>query len=463
MNEELFLETPVAKRLYHEVAEELPIIDYHNHLSVRELTSGRPCADLDELWVAHDPYKHRAMRMAGVPETLITGKETKPFARFQAWAETLSETLGNPLYLWSVLELKRVFGIETLLTAETAESVWEQANATLHSLTARNLLARFRVEELCPANGFLDSLDDFPSSGKVGETEIYPSLRADDLLAFSADDGRTRIDALEGQTDMAVHSLADFLEALKKRLDVFGTKGTRLADHALDTFAYPETFPGEFTLGNLFSLYRSGNRLTNEEAAALTATVLRFLAGEYGRRRWVMQLHIGAQRVTSSRLRRLAGPAGGYAGIGADVPIDALCRFLDDVEKDGYLPRVILYPLNPSAMASLAVLSGSFTEDGVPGKIQLGPAWWYNDHASGIRNQLENLAAYGLLSVFIGMTTDSRSLLSLCRHEFFRRVFCGWVGEQASRGLLPDDFETLSALVRGLSYGNARKILFPSL
>ncbi|HPM84966.1 MAG TPA: glucuronate isomerase [Candidatus Anammoximicrobium sp.] len=405
IHDDFLLKTETARRLYHEFAAGLPIIDYHCHLDPRDLADDRVFENLTQVWIASDPYKHRAMRIAGVPERLITGDATDR-EKFDAWAATVPQTLGNPLFHWTALELKRYFGITEWLSAESAGCVWETCNALLRSpgFTARALIARANVECLCTSDRLQDDLD---SHARLAQSEfatrVLPSLRVDDCETVDR--------ALGAQ-----------------RLDVFEQAGCRLADHALDDF-------------------RSDH--------------LRFLASEYGRRGWIMQLHIGAQRQTSTRLRRLAGPAGGYATIGRLCDIPGLCRFLDDLDKDACLPRMILYPLNPADNAALATLTGSFAEDGVRGKIQFGPAWWYNDHALGIRNQLDALANYGLLSAFIGMTTDSRSLLSMTRHEYFRRVLCDWLGDQVQAGSLPDDDQLLGPLVRAVAYDNARRWLFP--
>lgn len=403
IHNDFLLTTATARRLYHELAAGLPIIDYHNHLDARDLADDRRFDNIAQLWIATDPYKHRAMRIAGVPERFVTGAATDR-EKFDAWAATVPQTLGNPLFHWTALELKRYFDISELLSPESADRVWSACNEHLREAghTARGLIARANVECLCTSDRPADDLQAHARLADSGfATRVLPSLRMDD-------------DATCG------------LSAIVERLDVFQRMGCRLADHALVQF---------------------------------DADVLRFLGREYGRRGWIMQLHIGAERQTSSRLRRLAGPAGGFATIGPGCDIPGLCRFLDDLEKEGCLPRTILYPLNPADFAALATLTGSFAEDGVRGKIQLGPAWWYNDHALGIRQHLDALASYGLLATFIGMTTDSRSLLSMSRHEYFRRVLCDWLGDQVHAGVLPDDDRLLGPLVRAVSYDNARLVI----
>lgn len=419
IHDEFLLKTATARRLYHEFAEGLPIIDYHNHLDARDLAEDRVFENFTQLWIASDPYKHRAMRIAGVPERLITGDASNR-EKFDAWAAAVPQTLGNPLFHWTALELKRYFGINKMLSPETAGRVWDQCNEKLRSaeFSARQLIARAKVECLCTSDRLSD---DLAAHARLAQsdfaTRVLPSLRVDELPA----DAR----AFQAERQDFFHEVG---ATLVGRVDFFERMGCRFADHALVDF---------------------------------DADMLRFLGSEYGRRGWILQLHMGAQRQTSTRLRQLAGPAGGYATIGPACDIPGLCRFLDDLERQGRLPRTILYPLNPADYAALATLTGSFTEDGVRGKIQLGPAWWYNDHALGIRQHLDVLANYGLLSTFIGMTTDSRSLLSMARHEYFRRVLCDWLGDQVEAGTMPGDGNLPGQLVRAIAYENARRWVLP--
>lgn len=383
---EFLLKTKTAQRLYHEHAEGLPIIDFHNHLSATDLADDREFENITQLWIAPDPYKHRAMRIAGVPERLITG-DASDREKFNAWAATVPKTVGNPLFHWTALELKRYFDISEFLSPETAAWIWDACNNRRY--TARQLIAKNNVECLCTSN-----------------------LLTDDLTAHAR---------LTGSKPRVLPSVRDAETVDAQRLDEFQRLGCRLADHAVSDF---------------------------------DSETLRACAREYARRGWVLQLHFGAQRDTNTRLRNLAGPAGGYATIGNACDIASLCRFLDDLDREDALPKTILYPLNPSDYPAIATLTGSF-----PGKIQFGPAWWYNDHALGIRKHLDALAHYGLLSTFIGMTTDSRSWLSMVRHEYFRRVLCDWLGDKIEAGEWPSD---VGWLVRAICYDNARQWIFGS-
>ena len=440
LDHNFLLTGPTAVRLYESVRD-LPVIDWHNHLPVKDLAEDRQYADLTELWVASDPYKHRAMRICGVPEKLITGPAS-PYEKFAAWSKVLPQLAGNPLYHWSQLELQRVFKIDETLNPATAEKIWHHANEKLSDpgFSARGLLNKFEVEYAAPCAGSGDDLSGF--SGLEG---IVPSLRGDDLFGLTA--------PLFEQSE----DFADLRVRLEKKLREFHAAGCRFADHALDAgFVY---IPDDGKNETRFVRFREKN-LPDTERAALACAVLRILGGAYAEMGWTLQLHIGALRQTSSRLRAAAGPAGGYAGIGPTCDIRSLAALLDDLEKSAAgLPRVILYTLNPADHAAFAVLSGAFPGDGERGKVTLGPAWWYCDHILGMRDCFENIAAYGVLSVFPGMTTDSRSLLSFVRHEYFRRVFCAWLAEKAARDEIPSDFSILKDVAEKVCYYNAKAII----
>ncbi len=450
MDENFLLTTPLARELYHECAAGLPLIDYHNHLSIREITGSKQFEDPTELWIRSDPYKHRAMRICGIDERRITG-DAPPYEKFLAWSATLPKLIGNPLYHWSMLELKRVFDIETPLTPDSAGKVWEEMSRNLATpeFRADRLFARFNVAWAAPCAALTEDLAPF----KGAQGRVVPSLRADDLLTPSAE----LLKKLEQSSGKAITDLAGYHHAIARRLAEFHRAGCRIADHALDNgFSYR---PDDGRNAERFqSLLRNG-RLEPEDRRSLVSAVLRLLGDEYAGRNWLLLLHIGAERHTSTRLRRIAGPAGGYAGIGRSCDISALTALLDDLEQaPAGLPRTVLFTLNPVDHAAFAVLSGAYPGDGVSGKIQLGPAWWYCDHPAGMRDALEATAAYGVLSNFLGMTTDSRSLLSLVRHEYFRRVLCAWLGEKAERGEIPCARQDLEELVRAICWGNANAL-----
>ena len=440
MRPDFLLHSSDAQALYETVAG-LPLIDWHNHLSVKDIQQNRRFRTITELWVTSDPYKHRAMRICGEKESLITGN-ADDFDRFAAWSRTLPKLAGNPLNFWSMMELERVFGITELLNEKTAHAIYEQANEMLghDDLTAQGLLKSFHVEYAAPCVGLADVLSLFD-----GLSGIVPSFRGDDALN------------LRLPNDWQPKSLDDLSYCLLLRLQVLQKHGCQFADHALDSdFVYQ---PDDGRNDARFESWRRGE-LPPVEMQYLQSEVLRRLANEYARLHWVLQLHVGALRKTSDRLRSVAGQAGGYATIGSSTDMAALTALLNDLEHgENGMPRIILYPLSPNDLAPFACLTGSFTGDGVRGQVRLGPAWWYCDHRMGIRECLAATAAFGVLSVHPGMTTDSRSLLSFVRHDYYRRVMCDFLAEQAQADELPRDMEILKNLASALAYDNAKQLV----
>lgn len=407
MEKEYLLQTPGAERLYMEIAKELPIVDFHNHLSVADIAADRRFQDITQLWLAADPYKHRLMRICGIPEHFITG-DAKPFEKFQKFCEIFPYLAGNPVYDWSKMELAELFGISQLPSGENARYLYDQTGELLSSpeYSMGGILAKFNIAYQSPVANLSDDLSGFNG------TTVAPSLRGDDLL--------------EGALDM---------DAVCKRLDAFQEKGCRFADHALDA----DFFEGDTD-------------------GVKTANLCR-LGVEYAKRGWTLLLHMDAKRQTSRRLRQLAGPAGGYAAVGGSFPIHRVCDLLCAMEEAGGLPDTVLFPLNMSDQAPLAVLQGSLSQDGVASKVQLGPAWWWCDHALGIENTLECIANFGVLSQFIGMTTDSRSVLSFMRHDYFRRLLCSWLDRKNTQRhwKLPTNIQ--GQIVENICCGNAMKKL----
>ncbi|MEJ7767055.1 MAG: glucuronate isomerase [Chitinophagaceae bacterium] len=462
LNDHFLLQNAVAERLYHTVAKDLPIVDYHNHINTQHIAINKRFTNLAELWITGDPYKHRAMRINGIPEEGITGNASAK-DKYYNWVKTLPKTIGNPLFHWNCLELKRIFGINELLTEKNAEEVWDACNSNLQQegFGASGILQKWNTEIICTSDDLADDLQAHQAIAVNSRgTKVLPSLRGDSIMAFESPVNEEWMKEISRQFG-TIESLEEYEEAIKQRLDHFANHGCRLADHSLDAgFAF--SLPGEAVANRLFTDFKHGIMLSNDNIVLLKSYLLHFLGGEYCKRGWVMQLHIGAQRYTSSRLRKLAGSAGGYATIGKTGDIASLCLFLDGLEMKDLLPRTILYTLNPSDNAAFATLTGSFAEDGKAGKIQFGPAWWYNDHYEGIRHHLLSIAAYGLLAHFIGMTTDSRSLLSFSRHEYFRRILCNVVGTWIQAGELPDDTVLIHDLIKNICYNNSKKFIFNS-
>lgn len=446
MNENFLLNTEISKKLFASVSA-LPIIDFHNHLTLKDIESDRKFADITELWIASDPYKHRAMRILGVDEFYITGKASN-YEKFLKWMESLPMLVGHPLYTWSQLELKRVFDIDVPLNPSSSEYIWNRTKEllALSEYSNNNILDKFGIAYSAPCCAIADDVSFF-----AGKDNLAPSLRGDDMVAPTA----TLVANLEKVTGIEIKSLSQYFEAIKSQLDAFDKVGCRFSDHALDDgFSYVADD------GKNEARFLDAIAGKEYDLVQLRSCILVFLASEYNKRKWAMQLHIGAHRRTSDRLLQIAGPAGGYAAIGSPCDINSLIALLHDAENsEGGLPRTILFTLNPADAAAMAIITGSFSEDGVAAKVQLGPAWWWCDHTVGIRNVLDMITSYGVLSTFIGMTTDSRSILSFVRHEYFRRILCGWMGDKVASGELPDDFELLERIAKKLCYDNVNALV----
>ncbi len=455
-----YLKSDLAVQLFHGVAKDLPVIDFHNHLNPKDLATNRKFENIADAWVLFDPYKHRAMRIAGIPENEITGSASDK-QKFLNWAATVPKTLGNPLFMWTALELKRVFGIEESLSEKNADKIWAECNSQLlkEGFGATDILRKFNVETLSTSDDLLDDLSFHQNATKTQGIEVLPSLRGDSILNIEQINFKLWFEKLQESTNQHISNLDDYKIALIGQLNKFSDAGCRLADHSLDG-GFQFCSPSESSASKVFEKWMQGNELNNEGLAQFKNYMLQFLGEEYSKRNWTLQLHIGAHRFTSSRLRKLAGPAGGYGTIGNSCDISGLCSFLDSLELTGTLPRIILYTLNPSDNEAFATLTGSFAEDGVPGKIQFGPGWWYNDQYEGIRKQMTDLASYGLFSQFVGMTTDSRSVFSFSRHEYFRRILCNLIAEWVENGNLPKDYDLLSNLVKNISYTNSKNLIF---
>ena len=423
MNEGYLLKTKNAERLYFEHAKELPIIDFHNHVSVTDIASDRRFENLYELWLASDPYKHRLMRICGVPERFITG-EASPYEKFEKYCEIFPYLAGTPVYDWSRMELSQIFKIDVLPTKETARYIYDQCGEMLSSREFFNnaILNRFNIEYQSPVASLLDDLSSF--DGKT----VAPSLRGDNLLEPT----KEFIAELSRKTETQITDTDSYINAVSVMLDRFSAAGCRFADHALDADFFEEDTNG-----------KKANILTN-------------LGVAYAKRGWTLLLHVDAKRKTSSRLVRVAGPAGGYAAVGGSFPISSLCDLLNQMEEMDGLPSTVLFPLNMNDQAPLAVMQGSFSWDGTPSKVQLGPAWWWCDHTLGIENTLNCISSFGVISQFIGMTTDSRSILSFVRHDYFRRLFCSWIDEKNTVGDWALPFEMQGEIGRKICYQNAK-------
>lgn len=468
---DFLLKNAWGKRLFHEVAQSLPIIDWHNHVDPSVLATNKSFDNIYQLWVQNDPYKHRAMRIRGIPENLITGSEASDYDKFLAWADCLPHTVGNPLFHWSCMELKQVFGIDTVLTLGNAQLIWDKANniLTQKDYGAKDIVKRFGVEILCTSDDLLDSLEHHIAMSDWGfrisehadtpnpkpEICCLPSLRSDSIIAFNQPTFFNWLKKLEVLTAIKIENLDDYKKAVINRLDFFDEIGCLLSDHSFDSgFTYVSTAPS--VSATLFDNLLKNKGLDSGDLIELQSHTLHFLGLEYAKRQWKMQLHIGAHRFTSTTLRNKVGGAGGFACIGSTADMPSLSLLLDELDVKNGLPKTILYTLNPADNAAFASLTGSFSEDNVRGKIQFGPAWWYNDQFEGIKQQLLDLSSYGLLSTTIGFTTDSRSILSFTRHDYYRRILCNLIGQWVEEGKLPDDEAFLSNLIKNIAYFNIK-------
>ena len=458
IHENFLLQTDFARELYHHFAADLPIIDYHCHLPPQDVATDRKFENLYEIWLAGDHYKWRAMRSNGIPEHLCTG-QAPPYEKFLAWARTLPKTLRNPLYHWSHLELKRYFGIDDLLNETTAPAIWERVGLELAKPqnSAHGILKRFRVAVVGTTDDPTDSLEHHLAIAQSGiDTRVCPTYRPDKAMAvdnpalFNA-----WTDRLAEVADEDCSNLDRFVCALKKRHDFFHAVGGRLSDHGLERC--PGVFATEAEAGRIFDRARSGQAATLEERELFGGYLMLHFGRWAAEKSWTMQLHLGPMRNNNTRLFRKLGPDIGCDSIG-DYPQGlSLARFLDRLDLDGQLPKTVLYNINPRDNYLFASMIGNFQDGSIPGKIQFGSGWWFLDQREGMEMQINALSNLGLLSRFVGMLTDSRSLLSYCRHEYFRRILCDLIGQDVARGELPADLDLLGGLVADVSFHNAAR------
>ena len=459
MNEDFLLPDASSQRLYHDYAAAMPIIDYHCHLPPADIANDSRFANLAHAWLGGDHYKWRTMRANGVSEADITGHEAD-YRTFLAWAKTVPYLVGNPLYHWTHLELQRYFGIDAVLSEKTAPMIWEACNAQLvtPACGARALLKRMNVRAVGTTDDPADSLEHhraYAAARQPGDPVMVPSFRPDKALAV--DDPvawKAYLAKLGASADIAIGSYEDLVAALDKRHAVFHELGCRASDHGL--IAPVATFATAPALKSLFAKLLGGSAPTVDESEAFKTALLLEVGRMNAKRGWAMQLHLAALRNLNTPMFKKLGPDTGYDAAN-DVPIaQKLGIFMNALQSEGMLPKTILYSLNPNDLEALGTVMGCFQDGSLPGKVQLGSAWWFNDHIEGMRRQMVSLANLGLLSRFVGMLTDSRSFLSFPRHEYFRRILCALVGGWIENGEIPADFETFGAMVQDISYRNAK-------
>lgn len=458
LSEDFLLHNEFAKRLYHEVAAGLPVIDYHCHLPPQQVSEDYRFENLTDIWLRGDHYKWRAMRINGVDERFCTGDATDK-EKFMAFARTVPYTIGNPIYHWAHLELRRPFGISGIvLNEDTAERIWNETNEMLATpeFSARSIMQKMNVEMVGTTD---DPIDDLSAHKVVAEdkdfpVQMLPSWRPDKAFNIHLDTFPAYIEALANAADVEITRFADLCHALDKRLQHFADHGCCISDHALDTVSYADSTEQE--LDAILAKRLSGGDVTEFETAQFKTAVLVYLGKEYSKRGWVQQYHIGALRNNNQRMFKLLGPDTGFDSINDGLVAMPLARLLDALDRDNALPKTILYGLNPRDNEVLATMCGNFQDGSIEGKIQFGSGWWFNDQKDGMERQMTQLAQLGLLSRFVGMLTDSRSFMSYTRHEYFRRILCQMLGKWVEDGEVPADFELLSRMVRDICYYNAK-------
>ena len=457
LSEDFLLTNPTAKTLYHTYASRMPIADYHCHIDPKDIYEDRRFENLTQLWLGGDHYKWRIMRSNGVPEESITGSVSDR-EKFQRFAEALPRAIGNPMYHWCHLELKNFFGYEGTLNADTAQEVWELAEQKLREpeFSARGLITRSNVAMIGTTDDPCSNLEYHQKLAQSDfATRVCPSFRPAPALNIHKNGFAAYIAKLSDAAGIPIHSAADVRKALTARIEFFNANGCRASDHGLDYIMYRPA--GEDAVEAVFAKAMSGELLTREETEIYQTNLLLHCGREYARMGWAMQLHFSAIRNPNSRRMAQLGPDTGFDCIAVTDSSAALYSLMDAWEREGNLPKTILYSLNPSDDQWLDTLLGAFQGSELPGKIQHGSAWWFNDNKTGMVNQMTSLANLGILGNFIGMLTDSRSLLSYARHEYFRRILCNLIGTWVENGEYPADIPYLGSLVEDICFNNAKR------
>lgn len=458
LDKDFLLESMPACTLYHEYAAPMPIFDYHCHIPPSDILNDRQFDNLTEIWLGGDHYKWRVMRACGVDERFITG-DAPAEEKFEAWARVVPRIVRNPLYQWTHLELQRVFGVDELLTPETAREIYSHCTALLgkKEFSARSIIRKFRVEALCTTDDPSSTLEEHRKIRDSGfEIIVAPAFRPDRALEGHLPERfNPWLDRLAELAEVKIDSFGRFIECLWKRHQYFHDNGCRLSDYGIET-CYASDWNSEEVEGS-FSLLRRGRALSGEALLRYRSAVLYELLSMDASQGWTQQLHLGAMRNNNSRMLARLGPDTGYDAMGDFEQGRNLSRLLDRLERTGKLGKTIVYSLNPRDNDMIPSILGCFQDGTVPGKMQMGSAWWFTDTKDGMTRQIEALSAVGVLSRFVGMLTDSRSLLSYPRHEYFRRILCNIIGGDVERGELPEDYSLLGGMVRDICYNNAKE------
>ena len=453
---DFILHSETGKRLYHEYAEKLPIIDFHCHLSPEMMATDRQFDNIGQIWLEGDHYKWRAMRTNGINEMYCTGK-VSDWEKFEKWAETVPYTIGNPLYHWTHLELSRYFDINEQLSPKTARAIYDMATSLLNTpdFSTRNLLRKMKVEVVCTTDDPIDSLEFHLRLKNDFEIKVLPTWRPDKVV--KANDPSALNSYLKQLGEVADIDIKDFkslVEALDKRHAFFSEVGCKLSDHGLDRFFYSEYKQSD--IDAIFAKLLAGKIISDDEIEKYHTAVMIELCRMNHKRGWTQQFHVGALRNNNTRKFTQLGPDTGWDSIGNPQDSFKMSRFLDTLDAGDQLAQTILYNLNPADNEMMATMIGNFNDGSAPGKIQYGAAWWFLDQKTGMEEHLKALSALGLTTRFVGMVTDSRSFLSYPRHEYFRRIVCEYFGSEVDKGNIPNDDELLKPAIEGISYYNAK-------
>jgi glucuronate isomerase len=463
IHDDFLLTTKKAAKLYHKYAEAEPIFDYHCHIPPKDIAENRQFKNLFEIWLEGDHYKWRAMRSNGVAEKFVTGK-AKPEEKFNAWAKTVPQTLRNPLYHWTHLELKRYFGISDLLNEKTATKIWKTANAKLATpaFTTQGILKKMKVKVVCTTDDPVDNLEHHRAFAKSGHpTKMLPAFRPDRALTVNQPSGfNPWVEQLAAAANVDINGFSAFISALEKRHEYFHSQGCRLSDHGLNhCFA---DFCSEKVAAEVFAKARKGEAVSALEHSQFASFMMVFFGHLDAKRGWTKQLHVGALRNNNTRLLTQLGPDTGFDSIGDFSQAQTLSAYLNKLDSDNLLPKTIIYNLNPADNYVFAAMIANFQDGTIPGKIQYGSGWWFLDQKEGMEWQLNALSNLGLLSRFIGMITDSRSFMSYPRHEYFRRTLCNLIGRDIKQGLIPDDEALVGPMIKNICCANAENYMnFP--
>lgn len=458
LDENFILETESSIVLYHQFAAGLPIIDYHNHLSPKDIATDRVFNNLTEIWLEGDHYKWRAMRINGIPERYCTG-DASPEEKFLRWAETVPFTMRNPLYHWTHLELKNYFGVDVLLNKNTAKEIYQSCSDKLRQpeYSTLGLLSKMNVEVVCTTDDPIDTLENHRSFAASGnKLKMFPTFRPDRvLLCEDPAVWREYITSLGNASSTEIKNYDDLLSALSNRVEYFSSLGCRASDHGLEQLYFEKD--AESAAPSLFEKLMSGKTLDVKELSQFRCAVLLSLGRMYAEQGWVQQFHLGALRNNNTRLLSKLGKDTGFDSIGDYSQAQSLSGFLNALDQDDKLPKTILYNNNPADNEVFATMIGNFNDGSIPGKVQFGSGWWFLDQKDGMERQMNALSNMGLLSRFVGMVTDSRSFLSFPRHEYFRRILCNLWGNDVEKGYLPDDLNEIGEMVERICYHNARE------